>query len=139
LWLHSSNNCKIRENFVELFFLKANRLSLSENFDRTVSCSHLTFFKRNNIFLGPSVSPKANHQAKSSLSKLVCLFEVQSNLRQRPPMGPQKSGAVNRWPFFETRLFNICAKWDLKMVVVLDRWPLFGGGSKFRFDCMLKR
>ncbi len=32
-----------------------------------------------------------------------------------------------------------CGKRDVKIVVIVDRWSLFGGGRKLRFDCTLKK
>ncbi len=35
---------------------------------------------------------------------------------------------VDRWSLFRGDLFIKSSKWDLKMVVVIDRWSHFGGG-----------
>ncbi len=49
----------------------------------------------------------------------------------RQPLGPKKVAVVD--------ICSLIEGWDLKMVVVVDKLSLFGGGGrKLRFDCMSK-
>ncbi len=70
------------------------------------------------------------------ISKLNFIMCVQSNLCTTTTQRTQK-----QWPLLtggrcsEVILCNKNTKGDQKMVVVTDRWSLFGGGRQLRFDC----
>jgi len=40
---------------------------------------------------------------------------------------------------FVNYLLVIESNWDLKIVAVVDRWSLLGGGRWLRFDCIYKK
>ncbi len=50
-------------------------------------------------------------------------------------LDPNIVDIVDGWSLF--RGCNKSANWDLKIVVVVDKMPLFGGGRYFRFDCII--
>ena len=63
----------------------------------------------------------------------VCL-ELCWNLKysktsvQRPPSGPQNSGRCWQVIVVRGRFYSKGPIWDLKMVIAVDRWSLFGSG-----------
>jgi len=54
------------------------------------------------------------------------------------PRDPKILVVVDKGSLFRSHLWSKNSIWDLKMVVVVDRWSLLGGGRKIRFDCTLK-
>ena len=69
---------------------------------------------------------------KTSLDALVILFvklcnclhyQLQSNLCTTSTLGTRRW-----WSLFRGHLCNKSSNWDLKMMVVIDRWSLFRGG-----------
>ncbi len=56
-------------------------------------------------------------------------FKMQSNLSTTTNLGTLKFWSLltgNRCS--EIPLYSKCGKWDARIVVVVDRWSLFGGG-----------
>jgi hypothetical protein len=62
----------------------------------------------------------------------VCFFYV-----QRPPLGPEKFGAMQRVVWKRPVVIEIqVGHWTLRLAVV-DWWSLFRGGCNDRFDCTM--
>jgi len=53
------------------------------------------------------------------------------------PWDPNIVTVVHRWSLFRDHLCCKSLIWDLKMVAVVDRRLLFGGGRLLKFDCLL--
>ena len=74
----------------------------------------------------------------NDVTKFFTIFDnnIQSNLSTTTTLGTPKL-----WPLLtggrcsEVPLNYKCGKRDVKIVVVVDRWSLFGGGRQLRFDC----
>ncbi len=58
------------------------------------------------------------------------IFKIQSSLC----INPKIVTVAKRWSLFRGHLSNKIPKWDPKIVVVMGRGLLFGGGRELRFD-----
>ncbi len=58
---------------------------------------------------------------------------IQSNLCTVPTVGTQKSGFFQKWLLFRGWALKNTIKLGITLAIV-DRWPLFRGGCKHRFD-----
>jgi hypothetical protein len=57
--------------------------------------------------------------------KFKCTVKPECNDHRRDP---KIAAVVDKFSLFRGHLCNKSSKWDHKMVVVIDRWSLCGGG-----------